>query len=128
MWRAQLLPVSLYLCMLVFGLSLGYVTPQLVAWMAPATSLGMDESTASADVVMYASAGCQFCAQARAYLRSRHIPFEERDITQPGKARDRFRALGGKGTPLLLVGGRKLTGFNRQELDAALAALHPPGP
>lgn len=69
-------------------------------------------------VVMYSTENCGYCKQARKYFRQSRIPFEEYDIDKNRQAEKRFRALGGRGTPLIVLGGRTLQGFTVQRFKA----------
>lgn len=80
---------------------------------------------AAPDIVMYATAGCPYCRQARDYLHSRGLAWTERDIEASPAARAEWQARGGQGTPLLLVDGVAIAGFDRTRLDAALAHYAP---
>jgi len=72
-------------------------------------------------VVMYATKTCGYCAKARAYFTERGVPWEERDIEASTQAAHEFKSLGGVGTPLILIGDERVTGFQASKIDAALA-------
>lgn len=74
-------------------------------------------------VVLYGTAWCAYCATTRAYLNSNNIPFLDLDIEKSEQARAQHARLGGGGVPLLLVGDRKMTGFNQSVLAAAIKRL-----
>ena len=80
---------------------------------------------AAPDIVLYATADCPYCRQARAYLQARGLTWTERDIEASPAARAEWQARGGQGTPLLLVDGTAIQGFDRARLDAALAHYAP---
>lgn len=80
---------------------------------------------AAPDIVMYATAACPYCRQARDYLHARGLAWRERDIEASAAARAEWQARGGQGTPLLLVDGVAIAGFDRARLDAALAHYAP---
>jgi len=63
-------------------------------------------------VVMYATSWCPYCEQARQYFRQRGIPYVEHDIENDAAARRDYRAFGGRGVPLILVGRRRMNGFS----------------
>ena len=44
------------------------------------------------------------CREAEAYLQSQGIPYAKHDIEKDSAAKQRFRELGGKGVPLIVVG------------------------
>lgn len=118
-----------YLLILAGGLGIGWAGPQLVKAFKPGYSEG-DFSAyfpdAKTNVVLYGTATCPYCAQARAYLRERNIPFADVDVNTSSKGQRDFAELGARVVPVILVGERRLTGFNRRQIDAALAeAGHP---
>jgi hypothetical protein len=54
-------------------------------------------------------------------LREQNIPFADLDVAHSDKGKKDFAALNGDKVPLILVGGRRLVGFNKPVLEAALA-------
>jgi len=75
-----------------------------------------------AKVVLYGTETCPYCAKARAYFKENGIAYADLDIGKPGQARDEFAKLGGNGVPLLLIGDRRIEGFNPNSITAALKA------
>jgi glutaredoxin len=77
-------------------------------------------------VTLYGASWCGACKQAREYLRSRRIPFADRDIERDkGAARElqekaRRLGIGADRIPVLDVRGRLLVGFDRARLEALL--------
>ncbi len=49
------------------------------------------------------------------------MPFVERNIGKDPTAREELMSLGVMSLPVLLIGNKKLTGFNPAQIDAALA-------
>jgi len=72
------------------------------------------------EVVMYAVPDCGYCRKARQYFSSRGIDYVEYDISKSSKLMKEFRRLGGRGTPLILIDGRKIQGFNTRAIESAL--------
>lgn len=72
-------------------------------------------------IVMYATQTCGYCAKARQYFKARGLQWDERDIEASAQAMQEWKALNGQGTPLILVGEEKISGFHQARLDAALA-------
>jgi glutaredoxin len=72
-------------------------------------------------VVMYATATCNYCAKARAYFTQHGITWEERDIEASTKAHDEWKAQGGFGTPLILIDGERVAGFDEARIESTLA-------
>jgi glutaredoxin len=86
---------------------------------AAATNAGT--AARSIEVVMYATKTCGYCAKARAYFQRHGVAFQERDVETSAQAQKEWKSLGGAGTPLILVDGERIYGFNQKALDAALA-------
>jgi mycoredoxin len=72
------------------------------------------------DVVMYATKECPYCAKTRQYLTEKGVKWDERDIDVSPEAAAEFKAKGGVGTPLVLINGDKVEGFDKAKLDEAL--------
>ncbi len=72
-------------------------------------------------VVLYTTSPCGACDQGRSLLNARGIPFSEKTVTTDAD-QAQMTAAGGNGQlPLLLVGRRKIVGF---ETDAWQGALN----
>ena len=71
-------------------------------------------------VVMYSTANCGACKMAKQYFAQKGIAYEEFDVNQSRAANEEFQRLGGRGVPLILVGEKRMEGFNPQALDALL--------
>jgi mycoredoxin len=63
-------------------------------------------------VIIYGTAWCGYCAQTRKLLDSNGISFYEYDIEKSSEGRAQYQSLGGKGTPLLLINGKVVMGYN----------------
>lgn len=72
------------------------------------------------EVVMYGVPGCGYCRQARRYFADRGIDYIEYNINKSTRRMKEFRRMGGRGTPLILIDGRKIQGFNPQAIEAAM--------
>ena len=81
----------------------------------------------AAPVVLYTTARCDGCDQGRALLRARGIPFSERTVNSGEDQQQLERANGGRSElPLLLVGSRRVAGFQSAAWqDALTAAAYP---
>ena len=61
-----------------------------------------------------------FCDQAKEYLSQKGIKFQERDVAQdPGALAD-LKRLGYMTTPVIVVDGSVIVGFDAEGLDQAL--------
>ena len=56
------------------------------------------------------------------YLSQKGIPFTEKNVGRDPAARQELMALGMMSLPVLLIGDKRLTGFNPAQIDAALAS------
>jgi glutaredoxin len=66
----------------------------------------------------YTEPGCAACTDARKFLISRGIPFEERDIqTNPDYLRILTEELDSRTTPTLVAADRIIVGFDRAEYE-----------
>ncbi len=79
-------------------------------------------ATAKPAVKMYMTDWCPYCRQASAYFRRNGIAFTELDIEKSSTAKAEYRALGGKGVPLILVGNQRMSGFSDESMAAMLKA------
>ena len=86
---------------------------------APAKATG---AATRAPVTMFATSWCPYCRKAREYFAANNIPYTELDIEKSEDAKQRYRALGGKGVPVILVGEGRLNGFSEQRLAQLLKA------
>jgi glutaredoxin len=75
-----------------------------------------------APVKMLATSWCGYCARARAYLNSRGIPFEELDVEKSARGKQEYRALKGRGVPIILVGDQRMNGYDQARLEGMLRA------
>lgn len=76
---------------------------------------------ARAPVKIYTAQWCGYCRKARAQLNARRVPFQEIDVEASESGRREFRDLGARGVPVILVGERRMNGFDAQALDALLS-------
>lgn len=79
----------------------------LLSPMAPASSSGE-----ASPVVIFTIDFCPACLGAKQWFRDNDITFHELNIEQSEAAAERFRQIGGRGIPLILVDGQRLQGFS----------------
>lgn len=75
------------------------------------------ELSTGSRVTMYATSTCGYCKKARRYFRDQGIRYTEFDIDRDSAARKRWKNLGGRGVPLILVGKRKMHGFSESGFE-----------
>lgn len=71
-------------------------------------------------VVMYTTPACGYCKRARSFFSHHNIAFMDYDITADKSAMGRFKALNGRGVPLIFVGDKRIAGFNKPLLKNLL--------
>ena len=63
-------------------------------------------------VTMYSTTLCHFCRDARQYFSANKIPYLELNIEKSSAALQQFKAMKAFGTPTIVMGEKKLIGFN----------------
>jgi glutaredoxin len=115
---------------LLIVVAAGFAVVQGVGWWSR-ERLGAQVAAAArpGDIRMIGSVTCVYCAAARAWFTENRVPFSECLIEHDAACADTYRALLAPGTPMLLVRGRRLVGFDAQRVADALAANpSPPTP
>ncbi len=62
-----------------------------------------------------------FCERAKEFLRGQGVGFEDRDVSADESALDDLRRLGYMTTPVLLIDGETVVGFDQARIQALLA-------
>ncbi len=57
----------------------------------------------------------------KAWLSQRGIPYTEKDVSRDQAAATEFIRAGYPGTPTVVIDGKAIIGFNRPQIEAALA-------
>ncbi len=92
----------------------------------PADTSKSKQAAASVVVVIYGAEWCGACHEAARYLRSKGIPYVDKDVEKdPDAAREMQQKLAKSGLhegsiPVIDVRGKVMIGFNPAEIDAAL--------
>jgi glutaredoxin len=55
------------------------------------------------------------------YLSQKGVPYVEKNIGKSPEARQELMSMGVMSLPVILIGDKRLTGFNPKQIDAALA-------
>lgn len=71
-------------------------------------------------VVMYGTAWCGVCTQARDLMEHYQVPYQDLDVERDVAARRRFEELGGRGYPLIWVKGETMHGLDPDRLCGEL--------
>lgn len=72
------------------------------------------------EVVLYTQAACEFSEMVRLHLESRGQRYRERDIDLDPDARKELLELGGGGTPVTVIDGEVVVGFDEEAIDELL--------
>lgn len=67
-------------------------------------------------VILYSASWCGYCKKTREFLNEKSIPFYEYDIEKSAIGHDQYRAIGGRGVPVLLVNQNVIRGYNPNEI------------
>jgi glutaredoxin len=115
-------PASWRLAAAILGLAL-LVIAEVAAAQAPALPYELARAARMAPVLLYTTARCDACDQGRALLRERGVPFTEYTVNTADDEKQLHQVSGGKSElPLLLVGKRKITGFQAAAWQEALSS------
>lgn len=74
------------------------------------------------NVIVYSTAECPWCKQAKAFLRENKIPFTEKDVGEDQEAAKEMaqKSGGALSVPILDVNGKIILGFDKEKLKEAL--------
>ena len=61
-----------------------------------------------------------FCNQAKEYLSQKGVTFQEKDIAQDPGALSDLKKLGYMTTPVIVIDGSVIVGFDAEKIDQAL--------
>jgi len=68
-------------------------------------------------VVMYSAVWCGICTRAKKYFKKNNIAFKELDIDTSKEGKEGFKRLNGTGVPIILVGKKRMNGFDSQRFE-----------
>ena len=80
-------------------------------------------SVSAGVVTMYSTAWCGHCKRAKRYFARRNIPYRELDVEKSAEAHREYKALGGSGVPLIIVGTKSMSGFDEETMESMLKSL-----
>lgn len=79
------------------------------------------EAAEKAPVVLYSAAKCASCDTARAYLKTRGVPFTEKNVEGNRKLQDELiKQAGGLAVPTIMVGNKVMKGYLESLLEGEL--------
>lgn len=73
-------------------------------------------------VIMYSTQWCGYCKKARRYFKKHSIPFTEYDIDKNPRAKARYKKMGARGVPVILVGDKRMNGFSEKGFQRLYAS------
>lgn len=74
-------------------------------------------------VIVYSTPSCPYCKQAKEYLASRGVSFEDVDVAADAvRAQEMIQKSGQMGVPVIDVGGEIIIGFDRDRLEKLITA------
>lgn len=118
-----------YFLVLSSGLVMGYAIINLPRWLeSPYTTGDYKQYFPNKDtkVLVYGTQSCPFCIKTRNFLIAKKIQFADFDIEKLEKAKQDFQKLGGESVPLIIIGNRRIVGFDQTQIEAAIAAVSTP--
>lgn len=65
-------------------------------------------------VIIYTTTWCGVCKKAKLYLDANGIPYREYDVENSAKGRRDYKKLKGRGVPIILVGNKRMNGFQAE--------------
>lgn len=76
-------------------------------------------------IKIYTTPTCPYCEMAKEYIKEKGFDFEECDISNNEKAREEIIVKSQQmGVPIIDINGAIIIGFNKQDIDKALALLN----
>jgi len=108
--------------LLTLVLLVAVVTQGWQAWGRRGAERQLLELARPGDILMVSSLSCVFCTQARHWMSARNVPFDECFIERDEACAARYSALLAPGTPVLMVRGQRVLGFDMGRVAAALQA------
>src|SRR5437660_3778669 len=84
-------------------------------------SAAAGDAAGKAPVVLYSAAKCASCDMARAYLKTRGVPFTEKNVEGDRKLQDELiKQAGGLAVPTITVGSKVMKGYMESLLEGEL--------
>jgi len=80
------------------------------------TNVAVDKSiyNVGPKVVMYSTNSCGYCKKARKYFNKNNISYTDYNIEKNAQAKRKFKKMGARGVPVILVGNKRLNGFSER--------------
>ena len=97
----------------------------LQAWTGARAGVQVAAQAKPGDIFMISSVTCSYCERARAWFTEHRVPFTECMIERDSRCAATYTALMAPGTPVLLVRGQRLVGFNARAVAQTLVGSLP---
>lgn len=75
---------------------------------------------ATHEIVLFSTGFCEFSEMVRLHLESRGQKWRERDLDYDPEAREDMMKLGASGTPVVVIDGGPIFGYDEEAIDEAL--------
>ena len=79
-----------------------------------------DRMTQEHTIVLFTTGFCEFSEMVRLHLESRGQKYTERDLDYDPTAREDMMKLGGMGTPVTVIDGEPVFGYDEEAIDELL--------
>jgi glutaredoxin len=79
-----------------------------------------DAPTPGHVIVVFTQGACEFSEMVRLHLESRGQRYTERDVDFDPTAREEMMKLGAQGTPVTVIDGEVVVGFDEETIDELL--------
>ena len=94
-------------------------------------SVGKDASReislSNLNVVLYSIPDCVTCEEVAIYLKSRDIPYSEKDVSKDVELQQELTKRTGKlSVPVTIIGEEIISGYNREKIGAVLDSILSP--
>ena len=77
-----------------------------------------ETSSGSSNITIYTSDGCPWCARTKEFLRSKGVSFTEKNVSRdPYAAQEMMNVSGQSGTPVTVINGESVVGFDEARLS-----------
>jgi len=93
---------------------------EVTDWAAIIRKRSVPGPARAKSITMYSTSWCPHCKRAKMYFAEHNIAYEDIDVEASEKNKRDFKALGGGGVPLILVGDKAMRGFDAKKMDALL--------
>ncbi|MCT4595080.1 MAG: glutaredoxin family protein [Anaeromicrobium sp.] len=74
----------------------------------------------SKTVLVYSSDSCIYCKEAKEYLNSEGVDFEEKNVSKDMNARKELMKMGFMSVPIIKVDDEVIQGFDKEKLEELL--------